>query len=176
MPFAGSSCAAAAAAACWGSRVSVSLSRWVLLSQPVLQEQPSSVLGAALGPSSSAMEQLPGSLQQVLGEQLLPDGEGSCFPGLWRWAGACAVGVGCHRGSQNPDPAVTAAGVRPPCKGFRRASLSSCITAFWKQLLGLPQMAWSRSALTTSFLLNCFLSNYFASFIKVNVTVQGQDP
>lgn len=101
------------------------------------------------------------------GGQLLPDGEGSCSLGC---GGGLEPGL---LGSQSPHPAVTAAGVRPPCKGFRRASLSSCITAFWKQLLALYQMPWSLSALTTSFLLNCFLTNYFASFIKVNVTVQG---
>lgn len=47
-----------------------------------------SVLGAAVVPSSFTMKQLPGSLQQVLEEhfqqQLLPDGEVSCFPVMWR--------------------------------------------------------------------------------------------
>lgn len=175
IPFAPSSCAAAATrclsgrqwpGCVWAPAAACSLPACAAGTARL------SVLGAAVGPASSAVEQLPGSLQQVPGEQLLPDGEGSCSPGMWRWAEACAVEVGCHRGSQNPDPAVTAAGVRPPCKGFRRPSPSSCITAFWKQLLGLSQMPWSLSALRTSFLLNCFLSNYFASFIKVEVTVQ----
>lgn len=47
-----------------------------------------SVLGAAVVPSSFALEQLPGSQQQVQEEhfqwQLLPDGEVSCFPVVWR--------------------------------------------------------------------------------------------
>lgn len=58
-----------------------------------LQEQPGSVLAAAVGPSSSAMEQLPASLQQVLGSSCCQMGKaaaslgcgGGLEPGLLGW-------------------------------------------------------------------------------------------
>lgn len=86
IPFAPSSCAAAATHCLLGSSGLAVLESQQLCSLPVCAAGTArlSVLGAAVGPSSSAGEQLPGSLQQVPGEQLLPDGEGSCSPGVWR--------------------------------------------------------------------------------------------
>lgn len=64
---------------------------------------------------------------------------GRLKPSLVRWGG--------HGGAQNPDPAVTPAEVRLPCKDFGRASLPSHVTVFCKHLLGLSWVPGSLAAL-----------------------------
>lgn len=152
MPFAAGSCAAAAASACRGS------SAWLWVSPSSCRNSPALCWELHLALPALPWNNCLDPCSRCWGAAAARWG-GQLLPWAVEVAGACALRVGWHRGSQNPDPAVTAAGLRPPCKGFRKASLSSCFTAFWKQLLGLSQMPWSLSALTTTFLLNCFLSN-----------------
>ncbi|RLW05657.1 hypothetical protein DV515_00004752 [Chloebia gouldiae] len=81
----------------------------LLLSQPCCRSSPAGTAWLCASSSTWPFQLCHGTTACIpaagAGEQLLPDGEGSCFPGLWRWAGAWAVGA-CT-GIENIDEAIT---------------------------------------------------------------------
>lgn len=91
MPFAASSCAAAAASAV-GAAV------------PGCEWAPAAAGTAQLcaGSCTWPFQLCHGTTAWIpaagAGEQLLPDGEGSCFPGLWRWLEPVLLGWGGTEG------------------------------------------------------------------------------